>query len=138
MEHKNRPVQLDLFVRGREEAPRRTGFFERLSSQIVFSLENAIIFAIFIVLGVLLAFSVGVEKGKRQVQKDLKLRFDLSTGAKSDIPVAAKTTVSDPKPVKTTKMELFPEKTNIKEGLKIKSNEDALATAPAVFRKKTR
>jgi len=66
MDSKPKPVQLDLFAKIKTEDERQTGLRERLSSRINLSIENVIVLVIFVTLTILLFFSLGVERGKRQ------------------------------------------------------------------------
>ena len=66
MDHKTKPVQLDLFSKVASEEAKRGDFRSRLYSRINLSLENIIVLAILLSLSILLFFSLGVERGKRQ------------------------------------------------------------------------
>lgn len=77
MDSKAKPVQLDLFSKiDNTEEGRGFEFRQRLSSRINLSWENIIVLAIFITLFFLLFFSLGVEKGRRQVRMDSSIQLN--------------------------------------------------------------
>jgi len=92
MDSKIKPVQLDLFARGKAEETRREDFRDRFSSKIILSWENLVVGVIFITLSFLLFFSLGVERGKRQVGMDPELgdsNLKQATAAPQPAPVTS-------------------------------------------------
>lgn len=70
MDAKIKPVQLDLFAKTKTKESRREDFRDRLSLRFSLSLENIIVTSIFITLALLLFYSLGVEKGRRQAKSE--------------------------------------------------------------------
>jgi len=66
VDQKIKPVQLDLFNKLNVDDTQKVNFKARFSSRINLSVENIIVLAIFAGLSILLFFSLGVERGKRQ------------------------------------------------------------------------